>query len=221
MSHIYFYLKKKNSPFQKEIDFILPEIQKLSVFIEQLPIKSSLELTLAGRKPGEYCCGDYKFYGFVKIEHKGSSNSENKINILQYDQNDIFGINHFYNLTQNENFINAYNKVQKHYDFKGIENFQQSVNSVKQSIELITNIRILDEQQIIIGTENSVVIFSPSQKGFLNKEGKFTSLSSALIFRNAKIATRSVAKSKSRYVATDLIFVDVNIQIKQISEEQL
>lgn len=223
MTHVAYMLlsKEKNSPIQKEIDFILPEIQQLSVFVEQLPIQSSLELRLAGRQPGGYCCGNYNFYGFVKIENKGSSDPEDKINILQYNPNDIFGTNYFYNLTQNENFINAYNKVKKYYDFKGIEDFRQSIDSVKQSIKLISDIRILDEQEIIIGTENSVVIFSPSQKGFLNKKGEFTSLSSALIFRNAELAKRSVSKSKSRYVAKDLIFVDVNIQIKKISDQQL
>lgn len=216
-----FLSNERNSPVQKEIDFILPEIKKLPFFNDFLPIDSSLELTLVGRKPGGFYQGNYNFYGFVNIENKGSSDPEDKIDILKYNSNDIFGTTHFYNLTQNENFINAYNKVQKQYNFEGIQDFLQAINSVKKSIKLIHNIRILDEQQIIIGTENSVVIFSPSQKGFLNKEGKFTSLSSALIFRNANIAKKSVTKSKSRYVATDLIFVDVNIQIKQISEDQL
>ena len=216
-----FLSNERNSPVQKEIDFILPEIKKLPFFNDFLPIDSSLELTLVGRKPGEFYQGNYNFYGFVNIENKGSSYPEDKIDILKYNSNDIFGTTHFYNLTQNENFINAYNKVQKQYNFEGIQDFLQAINSVKKSIKLIHNISILDEQQIIIGTENSVVIFSPSQKGFLNKEGKFTSLSSALIFRNADIAKKSVTKSKSRYVATDLIFVDVNIQIKQISEKQL
>ena len=55
------------------------------------------------------------------------------------------------------------------------------------------------------------------KNGFLNKQGTFTSLSSALIFQSVAVAKTTIKKMNLGYV----IFADVNIQIKQISEEQL
>lgn len=214
-----FLSKEKNSPVQQEIDLILPEIKKFPLFKIFVSIENefSLELILNGSKPGEYSCGTFDCYGFVSIFSRGTATPEHNIKIAVYNENDIFGTNNLSNFINNESFVDAYKKVLEHYKFVGIFDFPKTLKNLKKSIELIPDITILNESQLILGTGSSVVIFSPSKNGFLNKQGTFTSLSSALIFQSVAVAKTTIKKMNLGYV----IFADVNIQIKQISEEQL
>lgn len=214
-----FLSKEKNSPVQQEIDLILPEIKKFPLFKIFVSIENefSLELILNGSKPGEYSCGKLDCYGFVSIFSRGTATPEHNIKIAVYNENDIFGTNNLSNFINNESFVDAYKKVLEHYKFVGIFDFPKTLKNLKKSIELIPDITILNESQLILGTGSSVVIFSPSKNGFLNKQGTFTSLSSALIFQSVAVAKTTIKKMNLGYV----IFADVNIQIKQISEEQL
>lgn len=214
-----FLSKEKNSPVQKEIDLILPEIKKFPLFKIFVAIESefSLQLILNGAKPGGFSCATLDCYGFISIFSRGTATPEHNIEIAVYNENDIFGTNNLSNFINNESFVDAYKKVLEHYKFVGILDFPKTLKNLKKSIELIPDITILNESQLILGTGSSVVIFSPSKNGFLNKQGTFTSLSSALIFQSVAVAKTTIKKMNLGYV----IFADVNIQIKQISEEQL
>lgn len=213
-----FLSKEKNSPVQQEIDLILPEIKKFPLFKIFVSIENefSLELILNGSEPGQYSCDTLDCYGFVSIFSRGTATPEHNIKVAVYNENDIFGTNNLSNFINNESFVDAYKKVLEHYKFVGIFDFPKTLKNLKKSIELIPDITILNESQLILGTGSSVVIFSPSKNGFLNKQGTFTSLSSALIFQSVAVAKTTIKKMNLGYV----IFADVNIQIKQISEEQ-
>lgn len=213
-----FLSKEKKSPVQQEIDLILPEIKKFPLFKIFVSIENefSLELILNGSELGQYSCDTLDCYGFVSIFSRGTATPEHNIKVAVYNENDIFGTNNLSNFINNESFVDAYKKVLEHYKFVGIFDFPKTLKNLKKSIELIPDITILNESQLILGTGSSVVIFSPSKNGFLNKQGTFTSLSSALIFQSVAVAKTTIKKMNLGYV----IFADVNIQIKQISEEQ-
>lgn len=198
-----FLSKETNSPLQKELDLVLPLISTLPVFIRG--ISRSLHWV------------ELEFHGVINVMKKGTACPDTNLNILQYQKDDFFGMNVLTDMLNNKDFIIAYDKIFQHYNIQGFNDFKLEAKKFQKNINLINNITILDEIQQMLGTDSSVVIFKPQSNGFLNDKGTFTSLSAARFFQSIAVA-QTTAKSRQ---LTDVIFVDVNVDFKKISDSQL
>lgn len=215
-------MNSNNCAVKEDISYVLDKVTQLSVF-EGWRTLSSLDSKLlhdSGIKPthtGHSEIYTLDVYGFVSL---GRANAKRpvapSVNIIE-KKDEAWGLSIAGSLNDKK-FQLAYQKINDIYLFEENRHSMSIAELIKKTKSMLVKsaqLKELDEISILTGKsdKSAVVIYSPSNNGFLTYDGKYSSLLSARIFQSLKVAENT---ARARGLSFH-IFVNVELDIKGLS----
>lgn len=219
-----FLRKQLESPdctVKEEIRYVLDKASQLSVF-ESFRTLSSLDTKILHNSgintisTGNSEIYKLNVYGFVTLGRPNAKRPTTpSVNIIE-KKDESWGLG-IAGILNDKKFQLSYQKTNEIYHFEEKRDISLAELVKKNKAMLIksTQLKELDEMATLTGKsdKSAVVLYSPSSNGFLNYDGKYSSLLSARIFQSLKVAENTArARGLNHH-----IFVNVELDIKGLS----